>query len=80
MSWLQSRKWRLHFISNNNDNYNFDVKVERCKFMGFVNDAIDCGCLGYVFCFKIKEKKKDIFSLSLSLSLYIYIYISIFIL
>ena len=63
MSWLQPRKWHLHFISNNNDNYNFDVKVERCRFIGFVNDMIDCGCLEYVFCFKIKEKKKEIFSL-----------------
>ena len=46
---------------NNNNNYNFDVKVGRCEFVGFVNDLIDCGCLRYVFCFRIKEKEKDTF-------------------
>ena len=29
--------------------------------MGFVNDVIECGCLGCVFYFRIKEKKKDTF-------------------
>ena len=52
ISWLQSRKGRLHFVLNKNDNYNFDIKVIRCGFMGFVNDVIDYGCLGYVFYFK----------------------------
>ena len=61
MSRLQPRKGGWHFILNNNDNYNFDVKVKRCEFMDFVNNVIDCGCLGYVFHFKIKEKEKDIF-------------------
>ena len=40
-------------------NYDFDVKVRRCKFVGFVDDAINRGCLGYIFCFRIKEKEKD---------------------
>ena len=48
----------LHFILSDNDNYYFDFKVGRCGFMSFVNDVIDCGCLGCVFCFKIKEKEK----------------------
>ena len=29
--------------------------------MGFVNDVIECGCLGCVFYFRIKEKEKDTF-------------------
>ena len=61
MSWLQLRKGGLHFILNNNDNYDFDVKVRLCGFVCFVIDVVDCGCLGYVFCFKIKEKEKDTF-------------------
>ena len=61
MSWLQPRKGGLHFVLNNNDNYNFDVQVRRCGFMSFVNDVIDYGCLRYVFYFKIKEKEKGIF-------------------
>ena len=61
MSWLQPRKGGLHFILSDNSNYNFDVKVKRCEFVGFVNDMIDYGCLGYVFCFRIKEKEKDTF-------------------
>ena len=61
MSWLQPRKEGLHFILSDNDNYNFDVKVRRCGFVGFVNDVINCGCLKCVFCFKIKEKEKDKF-------------------
>ena len=51
----------LHFILNNNGNYDFDIKVGRYGFVGFVNDVIDCGCLRCVFCFKIKEKEKDTF-------------------
>ena len=51
----------LHFILSDNDNYNFDVKVERCGFMGFINNVIDCGRLGCVFCFRIKEKKENTF-------------------
>ena len=55
ISWLQSRKGGLHFVLNKNNNYNFDVKVTCCGFMGFVNDVIDYGCLGYVFYFKKVE-------------------------
>ena len=47
----------MHFILSDNGNYNFDVKVRRCGFVGFVNDMIDCKCLEYVFCFKITKKK-----------------------
>ena len=61
MSWLQPRKGGLHFILSDNGNYDFDVKVRRCEFLGFVNDVLDCGCLGCVFCFKIKKKKNDTF-------------------
>ena len=51
-----TRKRGLHFILSDNSDYKFDFKVERCKFVGFVNDVIDCGCLRCVFCFRIKEK------------------------
>jgi len=51
----------LHFILSYNDNYNFDVKDKRCGFVSFVNDVIDCGCLGCIFCFRIKAKEKDTF-------------------
>ena len=61
MNWLQPRKRGLHFILNNNGNYDFDIKVGRYGFVGFVNDVIDCGCLRCVFCFKIKEKEKHTF-------------------
>ena len=61
MSWLQPRKGVLHFILNYNNNYDFDVKVGHCGFVSFVNDVIDCGCLGYIFCFRIKEKENDTF-------------------
>ena len=61
MSWLQPRKGGLHFILSDNDSYDFDIKIGRCGFVGFVNDVINCECLGCVFCFKIKEKEKEIF-------------------
>ena len=61
MSWLQPRKGSLHFILSDNGNYDFDIKVRCCGYVGFVNDVIDCGCLRCVFCFRIKEKKKDAF-------------------
>ena len=84
MSWLQPRKRGLHFILNNNDNYNFDIKVGRCGFMDFVNNVIDYGCLGYVFYFKIKEKEKDIFYINFysiiflqSFYFYFYFYFSL---
>ena len=59
MSWLQPRKGGLHFILSDNGNYDFGVKVRRSGFVDFVNDVIDCGCLGCVFYFRIKEKEKD---------------------
>ena len=61
MSLLQPRKEGLHFILSDNDDYDFDVKVRRCKFVGFINDVINRGYLGYVFCFRLKEKEKDTF-------------------
>ena len=61
MSWLQPRKGDLHFILSDNGNYDFDIKVGHCGFVGFINDVIDCGCLGYVFCFRIKEKEEVTF-------------------
>ena len=64
MSWLQPRKGDLHFILNDNDSYNSDVKVERCRFMGFVNNVIDYRCLEYVFCFRTKEKENDKFDIN----------------
>ena len=56
MNWLQSTMGGLPFILSDNDNYDFDVKFVSYKFVSFVNDIIDCGCLGCVFCFRIKEK------------------------
>ena len=64
ISWLQPRNEGLHFILSDNDNYYFDVKVRRWGFMGFVNYVIDYGCLGCVFCFRIKEKEKDKFNIN----------------
>ena len=61
LRWLQPRKEDLHFILSDNGNYDFDVKVGRCGFVGFVNDVINYGCLECVFYFSIKEKEKDIF-------------------
>ena len=61
LSWLQPRKDDLHFISSNNGDYDFDVKIGCCGFVGFVSDVINCGCLEYVFCFSIKEKEKNTF-------------------
>ena len=51
----------INFILSDNGNCDFDVIVERCGFVGFVNDVIYCECLGCVFCFRIKEKKNDTF-------------------
>ena len=53
-----TNKKSLHFILSDNDNYDFDVKVRYCGFVGFVNDVVDCGCLGCVLYFRIKEKEK----------------------
>ena len=49
----------LHFILS--DCGNFDIKVKRCKFVGFVKDVTDCGCLRCIFCFRIKDKEKEEF-------------------
>ena len=61
MSWLQLRIEGMHFILSDNNNYDFDVKVGHCGFVGFVNDVIDCECLRCVFYFRIKKKEKYIF-------------------
>ena len=61
MSWLQPRKRGLHFILSDNGDYDFDVKVKHYGFVSFVNDMINRGCLGCVFCFRIKKKEKDTF-------------------
>ena len=65
MSWLQLRIEGMHFILSDNNNYDFDVKVGYCGFVGFVNDVINYGCLECVFCFSIKEKEKDTFYINL---------------
>ena len=59
MSWFQPKKGGLHFVLSDNRNYDFNIKVRRCGFVNFVNDVINCGCLGCVFCFRIKEKEKN---------------------
>ena len=62
MSWLQPRKEGLHFIIlSDNNNYDFNIKVGRCRFLGFVNNVIDYECLECKFCFRIKETEKDTF-------------------
>ena len=61
MSWLKPRKGSLHFILSGNNNYDFYVKVGRCGFVNFVNDVIDCECLEFIFCFRIKKNEKDTF-------------------
>ena len=61
LSWLQPRKEDLHFILCDNDDYDFDVKIGCCGFVGFVSDVINCGCLECVFSFSVKEKEKDTF-------------------
>ena len=61
MSWLQPRRGGLHFILSDIGNYDFDVKVGHCRFVSFVNDVVDCVCLGCVFYFRIKEKEKYTF-------------------
>ena len=56
-----TKEGTLNFILGVNSNYDFHIKVKLCRFVGFVSDVINCGCLGYVFCFRIKEKEKDTF-------------------
>ena len=55
MSWLQPKKEGLYFILSDNNNYDFDVKVRYCGFVGFINDMVDYGCLKHVFCFRIRK-------------------------
>ena len=45
MNWLQLMKRGSHFLLSANGNYDFDVKVRRCGFVGFINDVIDRRCL-----------------------------------
>ena len=61
VSWLQPRKEDLHFILSDNGDYNFDIKIGRCAFVGFLSDVINCRCLECLFCFSIKKKEKDTF-------------------
>ena len=56
LSWLQPRKEGLNFILSDNSDYNFDVNVGCCGFVGFVNDVINRDYLGCVFYFRTKEK------------------------
>ena len=66
----------LHFIlSDNSDNYDFDIKVKCCRFVGFVKDVIDFGFLRCVFYFRIKEKEKTHFILNF-IQNYYYFYFS----
>ena len=51
----------IYIYIYDNNNYDFDVKVKHCGVVGFVYDVINCECLGYIFCFRIKEKEKDTF-------------------
>ena len=64
MSWSQPRKWDLHFILSDNGNYDFDVKVGHCGFVGFVNEVIDCGCLECVYFVLELRKKRNTHSIS----------------
>ena len=71
MSNTTDQKWfhltsifRWHLLSSNivvsSNPYPYElatIKVKRCRFMGFVKDAIDCECLECVFCLRIKEKE-----------------------
>ena len=61
MSCLQPKNGDLRFILSDNSNDNFDIKVERCGFEGFINNVIDRECLECVFCFGVKKKEKIIF-------------------
>ena len=71
LSWLQPRNEGLHFILSDNNDYDFDVKVKRCGFVSFVNDMINCGCLGCVFCFRIKKKEKNTFYINFYSIIYV---------
>ena len=51
----------MHFILRDGGNNDFDVKVECCELVGFINDVIEYECLRCVFYFRITEKEKYIF-------------------
>ena len=53
----------LYWVTTDNSNYDFDVKVRSCRFVDFVNnvDVIDYGYLKCIFCFRIKNKEKYTF-------------------
>ena len=83
MSWLQLRKETLHFILGVNGNYDFHIKIGDfhikiglCRFVGFVNDVTNCGCLVYVFCFRIKEKEKDTFNIKFDSIMFVQFFFS----
>ena len=76
MSWLQPKKETLHFISGDNGNFDFHIKVGLCRFVGFVNDVTNCGCLVYVFCFRIKEKEKDTFNIKFDSIMFVQFFFS----
>ena len=61
----------MHFILSDNDNYNFDFKVKRYRFVGFVKYVIDCGCFGCIFCFRIKEEEKDTFYINFYFTIFL---------
>ena len=76
MSWLQPRKGGggggLHFIlSDNRGNYDFDVQVKCCRFVGFIKDVIDFGFWKCVFYFRIKEKEKDTFYINFYFTIFL---------
>ena len=42
---------------SDNDNYDFDVKVGCCGFVGFVNDVIDYGVWDVYFVLELRRKR-----------------------
>ena len=54
----------LNIYIDNNNNYDFDVKVKRCGFVGFVYDVINCECLGYIYIFLELRRKRKIHYIS----------------
>ena len=55
---ITTKEGGLYFILSGKGDCNFDVKFEHCRFVGFVNDVIDYGCLGCVFVLKLRRKRK----------------------
>ena len=80
-SWLQPKKGGLHFIlSDNSGNYDFDIKVKCCRFVGYIKDMIDFGFLRFVFYFRIKEKEKNTFYINFYSTIFLqnYFFISLY--